>query len=461
MKITYNQIVNLLSDFFEAHYQVETFKNGDLWEAIQSNSFKDALYPLAFLVDAGGNTTQGKIGLTFDLLCMDLINKNESNENEVKSDTLQILTDTVAFLEQLRDGDWYSMNVVKESNLSSFTESFDDELTGWKITVTLNQPFNYNACEIPYDGVSVGDEDCQPVTVTDSDGTTVTEVPSGGTFTCTPVSPSIVTNSDGTYNETVASGGTLILPNINFTDSNGVMRSVPAMTDIIATPCEVPFSPGDISGLEHWFDVLDATTITKDGSNRVSNIGNKGSGNDMNQLDINKQPLFVTGGFGGNMTDHLYFDGIDDYMTFNGASLSVCTVFLVWQTVSSAMVGDTIITGVGGTNFKRVFANGLNNTFISDNGGVNIITGMTPQILSVKWQSGTNMRYKFNDSSFVDAITGGNSTVTDFNIGDWHIPVGTRTPEIKFTEVLYYNSELTDTDVNKVMNYLNDKYGKW
>ena len=136
MKVTYNQIVQLLSSFFDSHYQVNDFKNGDLWEAIESNSFDDSLYPLAFLVDSGANTTQGKLGMTFDLLCMDLVDKSEQNENEVKSDTLQILLDTVSYLEQLRDGKWYSVNVDKQSNLSSFTEKFNDQLTGWKIIKT-------------------------------------------------------------------------------------------------------------------------------------------------------------------------------------------------------------------------------------------------------------------------------------------------------------------------------------
>lgn len=185
MKITYNNIIKQLKAFFDSHLQVNDFKNGDLWEAIESNSFNDALYPLAFLVDNGGNTSQGKVGLTFDLLCMDLVDKDEANENEVKSDTLRILLDAVAYLEQLRDGNWYNVQVEKQSALSSFTEKFQDELTGWKITITLSQPFSYNACQIPYNGVAPEPEPeptCDPSIINQSDNTLIAEVQSGETY---------------------------------------------------------------------------------------------------------------------------------------------------------------------------------------------------------------------------------------------------------------------------------------
>lgn len=47
------------------------------------------------------------------------------------------------------------------------------------------------------------------------------------------------TNSDGSYSGSVASGDHLSIPDINFTDSNGVTTQVPAVVDIVATPCPV------------------------------------------------------------------------------------------------------------------------------------------------------------------------------------------------------------------------------
>lgn len=149
MKVTYNNIITELQTFSSSHYQINEFNNGDLWEAIQHNQFADFNYPLLFVVDAGGSLEQGALNLSFDLFCMDLVHKDESNENEVKSDTLQILLDVVAYLEKLVDTKWYYLQIQKTGSLESFTERFDDELTGWKITITLKQPFTYNDCQIP------------------------------------------------------------------------------------------------------------------------------------------------------------------------------------------------------------------------------------------------------------------------------------------------------------------------
>jgi len=149
MKVTYNNIITQLSTFASDHFQINSYSNGDLWEAIQHDQFNDFDYPLLFVVDGSSNLEQGAITLGFDILCMDLVNKDESNENEVKSDTLQMLLDVVAYMEKLTTDKWYYLQIQKTSSLESFTERFDDEVTGWKISIQLKQPNTYNECQIP------------------------------------------------------------------------------------------------------------------------------------------------------------------------------------------------------------------------------------------------------------------------------------------------------------------------
>ena len=147
MKVTYNNIITQLETFANDHYQINEFKNGDLWEAIQHNQFTDFVYPLLFVVDTPGSLDQGSLTMSFDLLCMD--KATEEIENEVKSDTLQMLLDVVAYMEKLTDDKWYFLQIEKTSTVESFTERFDDVLTGWKISISLKQPFTYNDCQIP------------------------------------------------------------------------------------------------------------------------------------------------------------------------------------------------------------------------------------------------------------------------------------------------------------------------
>ena len=37
MKLTYNQVIKALNDFADAHLEIETFGNGDLYETVQHN----------------------------------------------------------------------------------------------------------------------------------------------------------------------------------------------------------------------------------------------------------------------------------------------------------------------------------------------------------------------------------------------------------------------------------------
>ena len=55
-------------------------------------------------------------------------------------------------------------------------------------------------------------------------------------FLCGSCADATVENSDASYSTTVASGATLVLPNIDFTDSDGTTTSVPSVQNIVATP---------------------------------------------------------------------------------------------------------------------------------------------------------------------------------------------------------------------------------
>ncbi len=147
---SYNQIIKRIKWFADNHRQVNSFGNGDLWEVIEHDQLADFEYPLIFLVDVPNTINASVDSTAFDVYFMDLVHKDESNENEVKSDQKRTALDLIAFLKQ--DATLRENNVVitKNNTLTSFTEKFNDELTGWKMNIQLNQPFNYNSCQIPF-----------------------------------------------------------------------------------------------------------------------------------------------------------------------------------------------------------------------------------------------------------------------------------------------------------------------
>jgi hypothetical protein len=149
MKITYNQMIKEFQDFAAAHKQINEFGNGDLWEVVQHDSLlKDFNYPLLFVQDSPASIGDGFITNGFNILVMDKANEG-TVETEVKSDTLLILLDTIAYFEKLYTDNWKFVKIEKTGSISSFTERFDDTLTGWTMSMQLKQPLEYNECQIP------------------------------------------------------------------------------------------------------------------------------------------------------------------------------------------------------------------------------------------------------------------------------------------------------------------------
>lgn len=147
MKITYNQIITQFETFATNHKQISEFGKGDLWEVVQHNKLTDFTYPLLFVTDNGASVGNGDITNSFNVLVMD--QANEEVEVEVKSDTLLILLDLLAYFDKLYTDNWKYVTITKSGNVESFTERFDDTLTGWTINIDLKQPLQYDECQIP------------------------------------------------------------------------------------------------------------------------------------------------------------------------------------------------------------------------------------------------------------------------------------------------------------------------
>ena len=76
-----------------------------------------------------------------------------------------------------------------------------------------------------------------PGLVKDQNGNDLGLAPSGGVLEVNTAGlDGTVKNSDESYTNTVASGGTLVLPDINVTDSDGSVSSVPSVQDVLCTP---------------------------------------------------------------------------------------------------------------------------------------------------------------------------------------------------------------------------------
>ena len=123
-----------------------------------------------------------------------------------------------------------------------------------------------------------------------------------------------VENSDATYSVLVPSGSTVIMPNINFTDSDGITTSVPSNKDITATLCG-----GGASISTATLMRTGATTSYRTGDD--ADRSSEGRATDFFTLAENN-PFGNTDRFTDELGTQTYADDIViDWSTYNGATV--------------------------------------------------------------------------------------------------------------------------------------------
>ena len=143
MRPTYNSIVRDIKDFFDRHLQVNQFLHLTQWD----EEAKENVYTTALLVPQQSNINNTQIDLVFNLFIVDLLNSDRSNQRDVFDDTLSIVQDFVAYFSDNNCIDW---NIENNATVQPITEKpFDDVLSGWMLTFTVNIPFSKSICDLP------------------------------------------------------------------------------------------------------------------------------------------------------------------------------------------------------------------------------------------------------------------------------------------------------------------------
>lgn len=160
MNKTYNNVIDTLACISQAHGFVHTVSTGDIENIDTSGVVK---YPLVHIVPTSVAADTGALTFNFNILAMDLVQNDESNEQEVLSDTLIILTDILAEFKngkKLVDNLGDYMQEDNEFSLEPFTERFDNVVSGWNCSYSITLPHNYGACDsfnYTFDGINFVD----------------------------------------------------------------------------------------------------------------------------------------------------------------------------------------------------------------------------------------------------------------------------------------------------------------
>jgi len=148
---TFNNVIETILCVAFKHKFVEQVDSGDIFDV---DLEKNTAFPYFHCVPKNIQTDDTRIKYNFQLLIMDLVEPGLSNEQQVMSDTGQILIDIIALF---RNGDITKPDAADEAvyyteanyTLEPFTERFDASVTGWMVEFTVIVDSVFSACEIP------------------------------------------------------------------------------------------------------------------------------------------------------------------------------------------------------------------------------------------------------------------------------------------------------------------------
>jgi hypothetical protein len=139
---TLNEILTIIENQAAAHLQVKQYGQGDVWEI----NPKELDYLVLWAIEESVVLSERTLTYNIRLLAMDRVLPGEENEQEVMSDTIQVLLDFVAYFRQLHTTD---LSIQTSVSFEPFTERFDDKVSGHACVLSITQPYDYNKCQIP------------------------------------------------------------------------------------------------------------------------------------------------------------------------------------------------------------------------------------------------------------------------------------------------------------------------
>ena len=157
---TYNNVIDTIKCVGEQHKQIQTVTSGDIWEI---DLEKNTDFPLFHVNPVNVGVSMSSQTFNFQLFVMDLVEPDESNEQEVMSDMLSIMTDIIAKFKHgeilygydTTPGEEPRYFVDNDFTIEPFTERFDNSVTGWVMNFPIVIESILDTCDIPIDNTTI------------------------------------------------------------------------------------------------------------------------------------------------------------------------------------------------------------------------------------------------------------------------------------------------------------------
>ena len=146
---SYNVVIDRFRVFAEGHYIIRKFTHGQIDLADMP---LDGEYPFMHVVPGTAIEGNGLIQYSFDIIFADLARDKENKaeyQREVISDCFRY---AFQLLSAIKNGDelfGQEVSILSGASIDPFIEEYKNTLTGVTLSITLEVPYDWNACEVP------------------------------------------------------------------------------------------------------------------------------------------------------------------------------------------------------------------------------------------------------------------------------------------------------------------------
>jgi len=164
--VSFKNIIEDLKTLELKHKQLNSFGIGDIKQLIyltqqrdkQNNTtaWKPPIYPLMYVIPQNVQQDDNFVTYRFNVLILDIMNANNYDiEVDLWSSTLQIAQDILAqfkYSVTIQQGDYEARyDLVLPTNITPFSESYDDILVGWNLELQLQVDMPLDRCIAPFE----------------------------------------------------------------------------------------------------------------------------------------------------------------------------------------------------------------------------------------------------------------------------------------------------------------------
>ena len=167
--ITFRKVIEVFETIALNHYNIQTFHSG-MMDEVDINKLGLQDYIILYAEPGSATIDTGVMTYNFTLYVLDMINEEVDEETVVSStisgrknrqrqgrvdtysENLQILQDVInEFKQNLYSTSWIADEIVLETpiNAEPFTARFNNLLTGWSATLSIQVNNTNNLCIVP------------------------------------------------------------------------------------------------------------------------------------------------------------------------------------------------------------------------------------------------------------------------------------------------------------------------